>query len=105
MVTLTTDRKSDQHVVILCSSCRLPFWKLLTNVDSGQKVERELRTFSNRLRRHQLGEGVISLSEHSTNLLSDMVRAHCCTVPIIKCKVQSVVLNLKFPYTTQYTCT
>uniref|UniRef100_A0A3P9LZ81 Si:ch211-236l14.4 n=1 Tax=Oryzias latipes TaxID=8090 RepID=A0A3P9LZ81_ORYLA len=50
----------------------LPFWKLLTNVDSGLKVERELRTFSNRLRRHQLGEGVISLSEHSTTLLSEM---------------------------------
>ncbi|XP_047453400.1 SITS-binding protein isoform X1 [Mugil cephalus] len=50
----------------------LPFWKLLANVDSGQKVERELRTFSNRLRRHQLGEGVISLNEHSTTLLSDM---------------------------------
>ncbi|KAE8296488.1 SITS-binding protein SP105 [Larimichthys crocea] len=50
----------------------LPFWKLLTNVDSGQKVERELRTFSNRIRRHQLGEGVISLNEHSTTLLSDM---------------------------------
>ncbi|XP_034444645.1 SITS-binding protein [Hippoglossus hippoglossus] len=49
----------------------LPFWKLLTNVDSGPKVERELRIFSNRLRRHQLGEGVISLSEHSTTLLSD----------------------------------
>lgn len=56
-------------------SSRLPFWKLLANVDSGPKVERELRTFSNRLRRHQLGEGVISLNEHSTNLLSDMVRA------------------------------
>lgn len=54
---------------------RLPFWKLLANVDSGQKVERELRTFSNRLKRHQLGEGVISLNEHSTTLLSDMVRA------------------------------
>lgn len=54
---------------------RLPFWKLLANVDSGPKVERELRTFSNRLRRHQLGEGVISLNEHSTNLLSDMVCA------------------------------
>ncbi|AWP08726.1 putative SITS-binding protein-like [Scophthalmus maximus] len=50
----------------------LPFWKLLTNVDSGPKVERELRIFSNRLRRHQLGEGVISVSEHSTTLLSDM---------------------------------
>ncbi|XP_063336070.1 SITS-binding protein [Pelmatolapia mariae] len=51
---------------------RLPFWKLLANVDSGLKVEREMRTFSNRLKRHQLGEGVISLNEHSTTLLSDM---------------------------------
>ncbi|XP_057691811.1 SITS-binding protein isoform X2 [Corythoichthys intestinalis] len=51
----------------------LPSWKLLTNVDSGLKVERELRTFSNRLRRHQLGDGIISLNEHSTNLLSQMV--------------------------------
>ncbi|KAM9855015.1 SITS-binding protein [Aulostomus maculatus] len=50
----------------------LPFWKLLANMDSGPKVERELRTFSNRLRRHQLGEGVVSLNEHSTNLLSEM---------------------------------
>ncbi|KAL4005992.1 hypothetical protein ACER0C_005705 [Sarotherodon galilaeus] len=51
---------------------RLPFWKLLANVDSGPKVEREMRTFSNRLKRHQLGEGVINLNEHSTTLLSDM---------------------------------
>nr|XP_004563426.2 SITS-binding protein isoform X1 [Maylandia zebra] len=51
---------------------RLPFWKLLANMDSGPKVEREMRTFSNRLKRHQLGEGVISLNEHSTTLLSDM---------------------------------
>ncbi|KAF7668968.1 hypothetical protein LDENG_00273460 [Lucifuga dentata] len=50
----------------------LPFWKLLPNMDSGPKVERELRTFSNRLKRHQLGEGVISLNEHSTTLLADM---------------------------------
>lgn len=60
-------------------SYRLPFWKLLTNVDSGLKVERELRTFSNRLRRHQLGEGVISLSEHSTTLLSEMVSSCRCS--------------------------
>ncbi|XP_066557238.1 SITS-binding protein isoform X2 [Amia ocellicauda] len=51
---------------------RLPFWKLLVNVDSGAKVERELRTFYNRLKRHGLGEGVISLNEHSTMLISDM---------------------------------
>ncbi|XP_028815122.1 SITS-binding protein [Denticeps clupeoides] len=51
---------------------RLPFWKFLEDEDSGQKLERELRTFSNRLRRHHLGEGVISLNEHSTSLLSSM---------------------------------
>lgn len=50
----------------------LPFWKLLTTVDSGPKVERELRIFLNRLKRHQLGEGVISINEHSTTLLSEM---------------------------------
>ncbi|KAI1889860.1 hypothetical protein AGOR_G00167270 [Albula goreensis] len=49
----------------------LPFWKLLVNVDSGVKLEKELRTFSNRLKRHHLGEGVISLTEHSTSLLSN----------------------------------
>ncbi|KAK1161615.1 SITS-binding protein-like isoform X2 [Acipenser oxyrinchus oxyrinchus] len=51
---------------------RLPFWKLLANADSGAKVERELRTFFNRLKRHKLGEGVISINEHSTTILSDM---------------------------------
>ncbi|XP_007228128.3 SITS-binding protein [Astyanax mexicanus] len=51
---------------------RLPFWKLPANVDSGVKVEKELRTFSNRLKRHHLGEGIISLDEHSTSLLSNM---------------------------------
>ncbi|XP_027028851.1 SITS-binding protein isoform X1 [Tachysurus fulvidraco] len=51
---------------------RLPFWKLPASVDSGAKIERELRTFSNRLKRHHLGEGVISLDEHSTSLLSNM---------------------------------
>ncbi|XP_041073753.1 SITS-binding protein-like [Polyodon spathula] len=51
---------------------RLPFWKLLANADSGAKVERELRTFFNRLKRHQLGEGVVSISEHSTTILYDM---------------------------------
>ncbi|MGH0141255.1 UNVERIFIED_CONTAM: hypothetical protein FKN15_010036 [Acipenser sinensis] len=46
--------------------------KLLANADSGAKVERELRTFFNRLKRHKLGEGVISINEHSTTILSDM---------------------------------
>ncbi|MCI4381677.1 hypothetical protein PGIGA_G00254830 [Pangasianodon gigas] len=55
---------------------RLPFWKLPASVDSGAKIERELRTFSNRLKRHHLGEGVISLDEHSTSLLSNMVHEY-----------------------------
>uniref|UniRef100_A0A8C9W6M1 Si:ch211-236l14.4 n=1 Tax=Scleropages formosus TaxID=113540 RepID=A0A8C9W6M1_SCLFO len=50
---------------------RLPFWKLPVNVDSGAKLERELRTFWNRLKRHHLGEGIIALNEHSTSLLAD----------------------------------
>ncbi|KAI5626884.1 SITS-binding protein, partial [Silurus asotus] len=49
---------------------RLPFWKLTASVESRSKIEKELRTFSNRLKRHHLGEGVISLDEHSTSLLS-----------------------------------
>lgn len=75
--------------VLMCS--RLPFWKLLANVDSGPKVERELRTFSNRLRRHQLGEGVISLNEHSTNLLSDMV----CVSNVLKCYFFPLVVHIQ----------
>ncbi|XP_053339020.1 SITS-binding protein [Clarias gariepinus] len=51
---------------------QLPFWKLPASVDLEAKIERELRTFSNRLKRHHLGEGVISLDEHSTSLLSNM---------------------------------
>ncbi|KAL2094137.1 hypothetical protein ACEWY4_011449 [Coilia grayii] len=51
---------------------RQTFWKFLPHEDSGLSVERELRTFSNRLRRHHLGEGVIVLNEHSTSLLASM---------------------------------
>ncbi|KAG9333490.1 hypothetical protein JZ751_011498 [Albula glossodonta] len=48
---------SHKRVLPNLNILRLPFWKFLAKVDSGAKVERELRTFSNRLRRHQLGEG------------------------------------------------
>ncbi|XP_072527478.1 SITS-binding protein-like [Salminus brasiliensis] len=48
---------------------RSPIWKLVVNVDSGEKLEKELRTFANRLKRHQLNKGIISLDEHSTSLL------------------------------------
>lgn len=88
-------RATTASVWSLRLSHRLPFWKLLANVDSGPKVERELRTFSNRLRRHQLGEGIISLSEHSTNLLSDMVCASSCSLvwaTMISCLQNSSVI-------------
>ncbi|XP_026058853.1 SITS-binding protein isoform X2 [Carassius auratus] len=68
MRQLSTARRELPNMDVL----RLPFWKLLANVDSGAKLERELRTFSNRLKRHHLGEGVISLDEHSTALLANM---------------------------------
>ncbi|XP_005988077.1 SITS-binding protein [Latimeria chalumnae] len=48
----------------------LPFWKFLGTADSAAKLERLLRSFFNKLKRHTLGEGVIDLNEHSTMLLS-----------------------------------
>ncbi|XP_057186463.1 SITS-binding protein isoform X2 [Triplophysa rosa] len=83
---------------------RLPFWKLLANVDSGAKLERELRTFSNRLKRHHLGEGVISLDEHSTALLSNMdhsylnskkrtSKRHTRDIPFVKLLNISITLS------------
>lgn len=82
----------------------LPFWKLLANVDSGAKLERELRTFSNRLKRHHLGEGVISLDEHSTALLSNMdhsylnskkrtSKRHTRDIPFVKLLTISITLS------------
>ncbi|XP_026095153.1 SITS-binding protein-like isoform X2 [Carassius auratus] len=68
MQQLSTARRELPNMDVL----RVPFWKLPANVDSGAKLERELRTFSNRLKRHHLGEGVISLDEHSTALLANM---------------------------------
>uniref|UniRef100_A0A672LAA3 SITS-binding protein-like n=1 Tax=Sinocyclocheilus grahami TaxID=75366 RepID=A0A672LAA3_SINGR len=68
MQQLSTARRELPNMDVLW----LPFWKLLANVDSGAKLERELRTFSNRLKRHHLGEGVVSLDEHSTALLASM---------------------------------
>ncbi|KAI4878104.1 hypothetical protein NFI96_027896 [Prochilodus magdalenae] len=52
---------------------RSPLWKLVVNVDSGAKLDKELRTFANRLKRHHLNEGIISLDEHSTALLLNVV--------------------------------
>ncbi|XP_063044163.1 SITS-binding protein-like [Engraulis encrasicolus] len=48
---------------------RPSLWKFPAHVGTAERLERELRTFSNRLRRHTLGPGVITLDEHSTSLL------------------------------------
>ncbi|XP_065148307.1 SITS-binding protein [Paramisgurnus dabryanus] len=83
---------------------RLPFWKFLANVDSGAKLEKELRTFSNRLKRHRLSEGVIRLDEHSTALLSNMdhsylnskkrtSKRHTRDIPFVKLLNISITLS------------
>nr|XP_060625901.1 SITS-binding protein-like isoform X1 [Anolis sagrei ordinatus] len=50
---------------------RLPIWRYHGSADSAAKMERGLRSFSNRLRRH-LVEGLIFLGEHSTALLRNL---------------------------------
>ncbi|XP_066511030.1 SITS-binding protein-like [Hoplias malabaricus] len=55
---------------------RSPLWKLVVNVKSGEKLEKELRTFANRLKRHRLNEGIIMLNEHSTSLLLNVGQHH-----------------------------
>ncbi|XP_063802161.1 myogenesis-regulating glycosidase [Pseudophryne corroboree] len=49
---------------------RRPIWKHYGVSDSAAKLEREVRSFHNKLRRHGLGECLISINEHSTMLLS-----------------------------------
>ncbi|XP_073203142.1 SITS-binding protein-like isoform X5 [Lepidochelys kempii] len=49
----------------------LPIWRHYKAADSAAKMERGLRSFFNRLKRHHLGEGLIALNEHSTMLLSN----------------------------------
>lgn len=53
--------------------CRLPVWKYYGATNTTARLVRGLRSFFNRLRRHHLGEGLITLSEHSTMLLYNMV--------------------------------
>ncbi|XP_012692022.2 SITS-binding protein-like [Clupea harengus] len=55
---------------------RSSLWKFPEPVSSAERLERELRTFSNRLKRHTLGPGVINLDEHSTSLLLFADSAH-----------------------------
>ncbi|MEE6499360.1 hypothetical protein FKM82_003422 [Ascaphus truei] len=49
----------------------MPLWKHYGISDSAAKLERELRSFHNKLKRHGLGEGLIAINEHSTMLLSN----------------------------------
>ncbi|KAM4617170.1 SITS-binding protein-like [Discoglossus pictus] len=48
----------------------MPVWKHHGVFDSAAKLERELKSFYNKLKRHGLGEGLIAINEHSTILLS-----------------------------------
>ncbi|KAM8939164.1 SITS-binding protein-like [Pelodytes ibericus] len=48
-----------------------PLWKHYGVSDSAAKLERELKSFHNKLRRLGLGEGLIAVNEHSTTLLSN----------------------------------
>uniref|UniRef100_UPI00398F62FA SITS-binding protein isoform X2 n=1 Tax=Pristiophorus japonicus TaxID=55135 RepID=UPI00398F62FA len=52
------------------SILRLPFWKLQRAADTVLKLEHNLKSLSSKLRQHELGEGVLDLSEQSTQLLS-----------------------------------
>ncbi|XP_037755446.2 SITS-binding protein [Chelonia mydas] len=54
----------------------LPIWRHYKAADSAAKMERGLRSFFNRLKRHHLGEGLIALNEHSTMLLSNADHMH-----------------------------
>ncbi|XP_053305520.1 SITS-binding protein-like [Spea bombifrons] len=49
----------------------MPVWKHYGLSDSAAKLERELRSFHNKLRRLGLGECLIAINEHSTMLLSN----------------------------------
>ncbi|XP_069079130.1 SITS-binding protein-like isoform X2 [Pleurodeles waltl] len=51
---------------------RFPLWRHYGVSDSAAKIERDLRSFSNKLKRHNMGQGYISIDEHSTLLLSNM---------------------------------
>ncbi|KYO41584.1 SITS-binding protein [Alligator mississippiensis] len=54
----------------------LPIWKYYGAADSAAKLERGLRSFFNRLKRHHLGEGLIAINEHSTMILSNADHTH-----------------------------
>ncbi|XP_038663258.1 SITS-binding protein isoform X2 [Scyliorhinus canicula] len=51
------------------SILHFPFWRLQKAADVVQKLEHNLKSLSNKLKQHQLGDGLIDLSEQSTQLL------------------------------------
>ncbi|KAM6461626.1 SITS-binding protein-like isoform 2-T2 [Liasis olivaceus] len=55
---------------------RLPVWRYYGVADSVAKMEQGLKSFYNKLQRHNLGEGIIALSEESTALLRNMDRIY-----------------------------
>ncbi|XP_050808817.1 SITS-binding protein-like isoform X2 [Gopherus flavomarginatus] len=82
----------------------LPIWRHYKAADSAAKMERGLRSFFNRLKRHHLGEGLIALNEHSTILLSNvdhmrfpMALRHTRGLSLIKPLKFSITLS---PYTS-----
>ncbi|XP_048463187.1 SITS-binding protein [Rhincodon typus] len=48
---------------------RFPFWRLQKAADIVPKLEHNLRSLSNKLKQHQLGDGVLDLTEQHTQLL------------------------------------
>ncbi|XP_061465906.1 SITS-binding protein-like isoform X2 [Rhineura floridana] len=74
---------------------RLPVWGYYGTADSAAKMERGLRSFFNRLQRHHLGEGLITLNEHSTLLLGNMDHAY---LPVLRRKrLHTVRLAMDYP--------
>ncbi|XP_077316919.1 SITS-binding protein-like [Lithobates pipiens] len=55
---------------------RIPVWRHYGISDSAAKLEREVKSFHNKLKRYRLGECLISLNEHSTKLLSSKDHIH-----------------------------
>ncbi|XP_039187194.1 SITS-binding protein-like isoform X3 [Crotalus tigris] len=51
---------------------RLPVWRYYGMADSFAQMERGLRSFYNKLQTHNLGEGIIALSEESTMVLRNL---------------------------------
>ncbi|XP_074852106.1 SITS-binding protein-like [Carettochelys insculpta] len=83
---------------------RWPVWRHFKAADSAAKMERGLRSFFNRLRRHHLGDGLIALNEHSTMLLSRVDHMHLSLASrkmhaLRRSRDHSFIKSLKFSIT------